>query len=366
MALQKHFACQIFDQDGTTFRKNIPAGLLKSPPTFNARINGGLGECVLDLNLPFDDFSEGLEIDFLYIAKIYAVDENNPRGRLIYTGWFSTYDPYLEEEEGVRVTCLGLVSLLAESYYGTSPAYSVTHTTQDPEAIAKAIIDNYNVAYGGSLIGYSGTTSAVGATVTKTLTDRTWFEALNDAKDLADGGWWWMLRESGFYFQDKPSTPTHTFTVNKDIQRFAGRKTCERVKNEIIVERNGGTRTTYTDATSQGRFGTGSPATGRRTKIIRDSTITTSGTADQRGEKELADLKDEKVRARLVINNKYDLESIKPGQTCQIANFLKASTFFGSNNLHITSVDYTADLVTIELAEEKTGLGRELEDFVNS
>ena len=45
------------------------------------------------------------------------------------------------------------------------------------------------------------------------------------------------------------------------------------------------------------------------------------------------DFKDAKVKATATINMNYDLESIKVGDTCRIANYAKASSFFSTNRL---------------------------------
>src|SRR4051812_3190238 len=105
------------------------------------------------------------------IVDIYAIDRLNPRGRRIYRGFVSRYEPYIDASgnEGVRVTCLGLVSLLTFSYYNTGGTFAVTQTAANPEAIFKAIIDQVNTTYGISLLSYPGTTSPVGASVDYTF-----------------------------------------------------------------------------------------------------------------------------------------------------------------------------------------------------
>jgi len=377
----KSVTARITDQDNATVLVHIPserpdlAGLpyLKAMPTFPARINGGYGECVLDVGgYAFDAFSEGVNIDFMNLVDLYAnvVDTETmaQASTRIYRGFVSAYEPYLEPSgEGVRVTCLGLASLTTASKYGTSPAYSVTHTSQDPEAIGRAVVDDFNAAFGGSLLSYSNdTTDAVGASVTKTFAERTWFEALDDVKDIAGSGWWWLIdRDGAYHLRAKPVTATHVLTINRDVERITAPKSIEKVRNEVIVARSGGTRTTYTDATSQTAFGTGSPPTGRWTEIVNDSSIGDATTANQRGNKELADRKDEKVRATVVVNRAYDIDSIKPGDTVAIRNFSGSSTFFGLSPLQIAGLTWAGDTITLELDEQGASLARELAEYVN-
>src|SRR4051812_44224611 len=110
MPIQKTYLVKIYDQDGTTLLKKFTsdrpddssAMCVKNAPTFATRINGAQGECVLDIKAPFDDFSEGTTIDFMNVVKIYAItidDSVTPPTQavtLIYTGFMSKYEPYIE------------------------------------------------------------------------------------------------------------------------------------------------------------------------------------------------------------------------------------------------------------------------------
>ena len=376
MRIRKVYVVHVYDQDGatplgtlTTERPDASLPFLRNPVTFNSQINGGLGQCLLDVFAPFDDFDETL-INFMNVCTIDAVvideDLKTQTVTQIYKGFMSRIEPYVEGgDEGVRVTLLGLVSLLTLSYYGTSPDYEVTQTNKDPEFIAKAVIDNFNSAFGGSLLGYSGSTSTVGTNVTYTYTQQTWLQALQKTVELAEDDWWFGVRADGkLYLQAKPGSATHTFTIGRDLVNLSAIKDSEKVKNEVIVIRSGGTKSTYTDATSQSTYGTGSPATGRRTEIVSDSAIPNSGTADQRGNKALNDQKDFKVATKLTINSQYAIESIYPGQTCRLMNFDGSSTNFNTNMM-ITAVNYLGDAAVLDLEEKSLSFGRTLENFVN-
>ncbi len=244
MSVTKHFVAQIYDQDGSTLLRTLTTEMpldttlphLKSVPTFSTRINGGQGECVLDINFPFDNFEEGSTVNFMNIVKLYCVKVDRSAASqtqtLLYTGFVSKYDTYVEQDgsEGVRMTCLGLVSLLAASYYKNGSSFTVTHSTVDPETIGHAIIDHVNSIFGGSLFSYSGsTTSSVGTSVSITFTDQKWNDALKKTGELAGTDWWWKVDESGQYWlKAKPSSPTHTFTIRRDIVSLNARRTLRR------------------------------------------------------------------------------------------------------------------------------------------
>src|SRR5207248_3002610 len=148
MALQKQWTCKVYGQDGTTIKLNIPPSNLASKPSFRSRINNGQGECVLDLvgsGFKFDSFGEGVTIAFSYIVEVWCIDANNPLGRRIYKGYISRIEPYFEDggKEGVRVTCLGLVSLLSRSYYQTGGGNYTVTIGNDPATVGKGIIDHF-------------------------------------------------------------------------------------------------------------------------------------------------------------------------------------------------------------------------------
>jgi len=115
--------------------------------------------------------------------------------------------------------------------------------------------------------------------VSYTFTTLSHLDSLQKVKEFCPAGWWWKLDEYGYYrLGAKAVTPTHTFTIGKDVVSLTCPKDSEKVKNEIVV--NG---TTYSDATSQSTFGTGSPAAGKRTLPITDSAITDATTRGLRG-----------------------------------------------------------------------------------
>lgn len=372
---------RVTDQDNDTVLAHLPSKppldrslpYLKSIPSFDGRLNAGLGECVLDVGgYLFDDFNEGGVVAHMNLVDLIAnvVDQETmaQTSYQVYRGFVSSYEPYLEGgNEGVRMTVLGLASLLTASKYGTSPAYTVTHTGVDPGAIFQAILDHFAGVFGGSLISYAGQVSSVGTNVTKEFTDLSWFDAIGEDLKLADEGWWWFVDADGqAYFQDRPSTVSHTFTLKRDIEGGRFLKTAEKVRNEIIIERSGGTRVAYSDATSQATYGTGSPATGKWTEIVSDSTITDATTSGQAGNRKLGGEKDAKISGSLTINRMYPIDTIRPGQCCAIANFKGSNAFFGSNVLQIVSMTWQGDTVTLELEQQTRSLARELTEFVNA
>lgn len=321
-----------------------------------------MGECVIDLNLPFDNFGEGTRIKSDAIVEIWSIDDNNPLGRRIYKGYISKYAPKIENGwSGVSITLLGLGSMLTHSLYRSGGSDTVTHTSVDPQVIAEAIIDHFNTIEGGSLIGYTHDTSTelVGTNVTKVFTDKTWFDAIADTLKLSASGWWWSVDRDGlFSFKAKPSSATHAFIIQKHVDTLDAPKDSEQVYNDIEVRWSGGTNI-YTDATSQSTYGHGSTPTGKRTKVISDNSVTTSVGADQVGNKFLAENKDAKVKIMCTINENYDIDSIKVGDTCTIFNYDIAFTFL-PQNMQIVGLSYNGSSVDLELESPQLNFAIEL------
>ncbi len=376
MSLQRHHLIKIYDQDGLTAIKTFSTlrpegedtGYVKGTPTFDSKINGGLGELVIDLALPLDNFDEGASVNFMNVVKVYAVvvddaalTQTEP---LVYTGFVSRYEPYLEADgtEGVRVTCLGLVSLLALSFYKSGSSFAVTHTAQDPAAIAAAVVAHFNTVFGGSLL--SSSADAVGTAVSLTFTDQRHADALRKVGEVTGAGWWWSVNESGVYrLRQKPASPTHTFTVGKDVVRISAPKDSEKVVNDVQVRGAASLVADGSDAASQARFGTGSPGSGKRSNVVSDTTLADANALTQRSAKEVADNKDDKTKATIVVDTNYPIETVKVGETCRVRNLAPGVV---PDNALIVAVRYDGDTITVELDEQPADFGRELSSLIAS
>jgi hypothetical protein len=358
--LQKQYNVKIFQRDGTTLVQNVNPKEIEGVPTFSCKINSGCGDCVLDLKRSFDNFGEGETIDFMYVVKIYAVTPVHPKGVLIYTGVISKYEPFIEAsgQEGVRLTLLGLVSVLSFAYYRDTGALTVAHTSENPQAIGRAIIDHAVTEY--PLFSYSDDTTDPGPqTVSITYEDQKWLDALKKIGELAGDGWWWKIDESGQYWlKPTPSTPTHTFTLKKDVVAITAPKDSEKVVNYALVRWDGGD-STETDGTSETTFGL-------RETIIEANELKDQDAGDRRAEKEVADKSLAIVKATITVDTRYapGIESIKVGETCKLANYNKDSTFFPSNML-IVGTHYNGDQMRVDVGELANDVGRELDAFVN-
>lgn len=365
MALQKEFTAKVFEAgsgdflDSFTFAQS--AGGLKNIPSFREQINGGQGEMVLDLNVPYDDFGEGETVAFMNRVELWVTDGDNPRGRRAYKGFISRYEPYSEgSSEGVRVICLGNVSLSALLHYQDGSSFTVTHTSQDPTVIFKAVIDFLSTAY-PDRVSYDADSipATVGTAVSLTFTDQRCSDALKKSGKEAGIGWWWSIdRDGKANFKAKPASATHTFTMGKDIQSIRTPKDSEKVVNSIQVRGASGATSDVSDATSISAYG-------KRTLIVNDAALGDAAARTQRGNKELGDAKDPRVTSPFVVNTNYDLESIRVGDTCRILN-LKMGNEFYSDNMLIVGLTYDGDTVSIEVEDGSQTFGQSLSGMIGS
>lgn len=355
----KHFQYKIYDPTGDTFLENVPVVDIITEPNFNSQINGGLGQLIFRLNRPFDDFGDNL--NDMNIVRIYETDRRHRTPRLIYAGFISSVDPFIEGGvQGVEVVLLGFVSFLSLSKFKVnSPLnYDVTKTTMDPGQMIKDIIDHHLTIYPNSPIHYTTASIAtVGISATNVFQSKTWFEAITDAKELAGTDYFFRVEPDGLVtFKLKPSSPTYAFTVGKDVMNLPLHRTNERVINKVrLIYNNGASTIDFEDAISQATYGV-------RESIITEPGITNLAAATARVQKEVNDNKDAKYNVKnFDLNSLFDFESILGGETCKILNVLETS-YLGSN-MQIHGFSYTPDVFTLEL-EIITDFGTELAKFI--
>jgi len=312
-----------------------------------------------DLNVPFENTETNGFIDFMNIVRIYVMDTKNTAGRLVYTGFISAYRPYIHgAENGIEVTCLGMISLLSFAYYKNGTDFNVDVYQTDPTQIMRNIITHFNAIYPNNLLGFNSSTAInMGSLITYHFEEDLWIDALKNAFNNGVSGWWWTIDKEGLLtVKPKPTTATHKFTIGKDVQSIDVDKTCEEVINKARVTYPPNKFEDFSDATSIAKFGT-------REEIRSDERVVDQATAIAQVTKSVNDNKVEKIKTRLTINSNYDIESIQVGDTCQILNMSSNQTVF-TNNMLIVAVHYSFNECDIEL-EEQTKFSQELQKFIS-
>lgn len=360
--MAKQFQYKVYDLTGT-FLGILEPLKVASVPSFTDRINAGQGEMTIRYKTQFDAFDESL-INHMNIVETYAFDDNHDDGVLIHKGFISRFSPYVTSSgQGVDITVLGLVSLLSFGIFKYSSTWQINMPSIDVKTAVERIIDHFNTKYTGSLISRAGgNIDTVGTSLDYTYDGaKNWFEALTYALSYSDEGYWWRIdRDGEIYFKTKPSTATHTFTIGKDVEEFTITNDNEKVINNFIwyfdsVHPTPDVEVTDSDATSEAAYGF------REGFFESQSGVGAVG-GQKFIDKVLGDQKDPVRTGRLVINNEYDIETIRPGDTCKVRNFNGSSTIF-NDNMQVVSVQYGGDRVTLQL-DRDISFGKELEQLI--
>lgn len=377
-------------------RKNIvaivsnSAGYLATWPSFNFKgfvkeLDGGLGDCTLDLPLAFDyggnDLAVGNEVEIRISDKdTEAVTGGDPV--VAYRGYISLIERYVEEaREGVTVTLLGWYTLLATDilkdsqqttlYSYTSGGLTTNSAFQGAADIGKmmrTVIDRYRAETTNPRISYvTDDIPNTGTTVTYRFQQQTYREAMDALKKMAPSGTYYYVDEQGrVKMKPKPTTPTHKFIFGRHFSQVQVQTSLEKVRNFLLVwnGETGGPQVYkhYQNDVSIAQYG-------RRAEAANDYSVDNSNAADAIGAKFLAEGQDPDVRVTCTIldNNEsdsfgYDIESIQPGDTCSFYGFNSSLADIFRDNMLITRVEYQIDRVVLEVEVVKSGLLQFQED----
>lgn len=333
-AIQKVYNIKIYTIAGVLITP-IADPLIMNPPRFTAQLGGGQGELRLRLKL---NFNTAL-INFNNIIKVYEADDAHPTARLIYTGVVGSLRRILDKTgEYIELRAVGVASLFSYFYFKNAGNYAFT-LNQDPKQTLKAIADYINTLY-PNLISYTDGVSieAVGSSANISFNYTKALDAIKNTVAVTD--YRWSIDGSGV-LQFHPKTggigqTLHKFAADLHIDNLEIEENTEKIVNNYILNYTGGQKTT-SDATSQTTYGLRELAE-TKTNIQDLATATTAGAAY------IADNKDYKSKITITVNNKYDIESIKPGDLIKVTNF-----DYNINNLQIIKIDYNPNSIKLEL-----------------
>lgn len=347
----KQYLVKLYGADGSTLKRVIQDKYLRKAPTFSERMNGGQGDITLDTSLDPEDFGD---IDIDYVCDVYIADDDNPDGKLkIYQGVIQQIEPYAQDNiSGVKIIAQGTATTLTFDYWRDSGTYTFTKN-DDANTVFAEVITQHQADESLNLIAGTDIDDP-GVTINQEFAQLTWHASLTKIQELCPEGWYWYLGADGIVkLKPKPSSATHKFILGKHIQ-FRAPKSAKKMFNVVRVIRDGDIAKDYTNVAAGNR---------RRLKILNDSGILDETTSDQKGNKFLDENDTPSNKTELTVFDTYDIESIKPGETCTILNLKKGMNFFGSN-MQIVGITYSGNKVTLELEEAVGDIGAELTRFV--
>ena len=330
---------------------------------FSKEINVGISNMTLTLARKFDTFNVDGDVELGNRLELYVTDEDTGTvPRKIYTGYIEQQIPRIDgNTEYVDILCLSVASYLtqdilksgAQTKLYTKATVGLTTALADIAAaeiadILKAIITFFQTAnanlhlYYSTSVGGVNTIETTGKTLFYTFEAMRYSDAIKKCQETAPQNWFWYIDENEiFNFKTPPASPTHTFLVGKDVSRIEVNKGLDSTKNIALVFASsvgGGTYKQYKDDTSIAQYG-------RRVKQINDNAIGDVTTMDNIGNSFVQENKDPRIRIvmDIVDNNEsdqgYDIESIQPGETCQILGISPTSNLL-TQNMIIQQVDW--------------------------
>lgn len=380
----KRFEYKIYNSAGA-FLSTIPDAA--DEPRFTSYINGGLGDMTIKLPRSVFQFEEGTVIAQNNQLKVVCYDNDATAGTTIYNGYISKYAPTLQEgKEFVLVTCLGYISetqrFMAEDASGNT---TLTYNSYDPTNILKDILDKFTAA--GGHPDYTGSsTSNTGTTVSYEFNTYTVKECLDKCVELAPVGWFYFVDSSNTVtFKGKDATANHTFILGKDVVTIIPEKSAENMVNRIYFTGGDVTGTPlYKKYERSGSIST----YGLHAEKYVDSRVTDETTMDIIAASILDRGDAPETRTTLVIRDNngddgrgYDIESIKPGDTCKVIGYSDQATNLwdlavwdsdiwdyditqvSSTVQQIMKVSYEPNKVILEISSKLPDISHRIEDI---
>jgi len=354
------FFAKVFTPTGATTRRVLGADIMLSVPRIIREVNKPCGDLSLAIALPWDDFGYGDAdgINLFDLVKVYAVNEANPTGVLVYQGHIEEITgTYSAGTNALSLRLFPVDALLSRSLW-KSGSYAVAYAGADVDTIFSDAIDDVNTIYGATFL--TKNLGNPGVSITQTFTRQTHLAAVTSAAKFLTSTWYWRMRANGQVdlAQFNDVTADHRLTVEKDVDSISAIKSLLDTKNKVVVSWGGGpTDAEYSDATSITNYG-------RRMSLVSDSGIGNSGSADAKGNAEVARLKDPFTKTVLVVNSNYPIETIQPGDTVKVVNISGDTSQMVSGVLRVLRVEYDGSTARLNLADVVDNFGNELAKIV--
>lgn len=367
--MKKRYTVKVYDKTGAIYKGSY--GQL-SDYKFTKTINGGVGELKVTLPRKFDDYNAKGDCDLLDRVELWVQDKDT-NGQRIYSGYIDEIETYVGGgKEGVDVTILGYVTRFGFQLDWDGLTLQSVRNSMDPSNIAKDIIDNYNSVYSNPFIDYSvSSVETSGLTASYTSDSKYINESLDRVLQMCPADWFWYVdADDVFHWRSKPTAPTHKFTFKKDLFELKKKKSASDIVNNLLFwnglqedDTNFLSKLYYSPSSTNSYWD--------RYERLTDSRITNGGTADLLGNAFVDANKDPNIslQFRVIDNNLsddrgYDIESVSPGDTCQILNLGDEDLYSG--NMIITRVDYTPEYIDVFVEDKRELMGRRLTDIRRS
>lgn len=334
------FQIKIYNSANITLIRTISPKDIISDISFTMDINWWHWEQSIELAYKIDDNT----ISLWDIVKITMFNDNNKSWKQIYM-WTITriWRKQTETRQTIVLTCLWVSSLLVDDEFRKNYSWNSWD-------IIRSLIDQYNSSYANIFtytsssiddwIAITGEETWTYLWLIASISKRTWYYFYID--------WEWVV-----WYKQKPTTPTHYLTNKKDVQEFIVNEDIESLINSVKAYWKYNEPVSpwiwietfitsdYEDAASISTYWK------KHWKVeIRTGSQTY---LDNYAIQYVNNNKTPKSVASIIVNRKYNIESIKPWDTIKIKNFE-----YNLSNLQIMHINYTPDTATLSLWEYKS------------
>jgi len=143
----KRYTVKIFALDGTTLVRNLNSNEIMSGYSWTEQINGGQGEFVLKVKLPFSN----TDLAYNQIIRVYCSDDVfSPQPRLIYSGVITILKRVSDMNgQYIEMRAIGLCAMLKWTMAANPAGTYVFNRNQAPDLTARELIDHFVIHYPG-------------------------------------------------------------------------------------------------------------------------------------------------------------------------------------------------------------------------
>lgn len=356
----KNYQIKIYDKDYNPLTVIADARI----KFYKDKINSGPGEFVFDVERTIQDWTTLGNLNINEIVELWVNDINTTEFTRVYAGYISRIG-FIESANKRTVTayCLGFVSRLGWDVYRSGTTTSISEITEEPATIFKNIIDKVKDVANGNIPFLNYTPTSIQDTlqsVSMEFESDTYLEALNKVLDVCPANWFWKLdHENIFNLSPKSTEPDHVFSMGS-IEVLQVDYSMENIINGVLTWDNDTVYRYVANSDSQALYG-------RRIKRNNMNSATGVDSMDKKAQSIIGEDAEPKssVIITLADNNEfetfgdlagYDIESVKPGQTCRVTGIDEISGAFLSKNMTIRKVTYFPTSAVLEVDADREGI----------
>ena len=356
---------------------------------FTKKINGGLGELNIKLARPFDNYGEGEDVVLNNRVQIIVNhDKTAPQGKTIYNGYIAEINPWADgHDEGVNLKCLGYISKFSDwlhikdassapmAYRASTSTYSGVDISGIVSAVVNDVPNTIDKDEEDPQMFFTKEIANTGKTVSFVFALKNKLDILRMCQKSYSSFYFYLDPEK-FYWRAIPDHPTHTFIYGKHINGIGIKRSMLNIGSNLYYCWNGNQFSDGTASDSPWAAKSHAPEVidglvwkyGIRDKVMEirsdaDGVAAENVISSDYNRNDTPQIQLTFKIADLGINSRtgYDIDSIDPGNTCQILNLPPSiNNMLGNNNLIIRQVDYTLDEVKLDIALDVRDLSEEV------